>query len=74
MNAFDGPHNRPNPTFGREPRFFGGPENPEMRHQLPQEKQPFGSDIDRILQSFRGDNEPHRGERPDINKVLLNCS
>jgi hypothetical protein len=64
MNAFDGPHGRPNPTFGREPRFFGGgcPE--------PQDKQPFGPDIERILQTFR--DEPQHGGRPDMNKVFEN--
>ncbi|KAI6190605.1 hypothetical protein M3Y97_00136600 [Aphelenchoides bicaudatus] len=55
LNAFDGPQNRPNPTYGREPRFFGGPEDSDIRNQ---EKQPFGPDIEKILQSFRGNEEP----------------
>jgi hypothetical protein len=54
-NSFDGPHNRPNPTFGREPpRFFGGgPDDSQDKSA------PFGPEIEKILQTFRGD-EPRQ--------------
>jgi len=68
---FDGPHGRPNPTFGREPpRFFGGPnEDPDLRaHRPPGDSdQKFGPEIEKILQTFRGNED---GVRQNLNKSL----
>lgn len=63
-SVFDGPHGRP-ATYGREPRF------PEMRnHQHPPIKEePFGLEINSILQAFRNPDDVHHGVRQSMNKV-----
>lgn len=75
-NAFEGPNGRPNPTFGHEPRFFGGGNEPgdeDFRGPPNQEGPPLGPEIGNFMQTFR-EEPPHHGGRPNMVCFLKNQS